>query len=127
MKITKIGSSDLLLLEARVQGHRCRALIDSGASRQFISKAFATKLKGPRVSKSVPDTVRLANGHIVNSEHVQRLAFSLSDFSDQDTFHEVDLEGFDLILGRPWLSRVNPVVTGWKAGTRGRVPRGILT
>jgi hypothetical protein len=60
--------------------------------------------------------VRLANGHIVNSEHVQRLAFSLSDFSDQDTFHEVDLEGFDLILGRPWLSRVNPVIN-WRTGT----------
>ena len=116
MKITKIGSSDLLLLEARVQGHLCRALIDSGASRQFISKAFAAKLKGPRVMKANPDTVRLANGHTINSEHVQRLAFSLSDYSDRDTFHEVDLEGFDLILGRPWLSRVNPAIN-WKTGT----------
>jgi hypothetical protein len=116
MKITKIGSSDLLLLEARVQGHHCRALIDSGASRQFISKAFAAKLKGPRVAKTDPDTVRLANGHVIKSEHVQRLAFSLSNYSDNDTFHEVDLEGFDLILGRPWLSRVNPAIN-WKTGT----------
>ena len=116
MKITKIGSSDLLILEARVQGHKGRVLIDSGASRQFISKAFAAKLKGPRVLKTDPDTVRLANGHAIKSEHVQRLAFSLADYSDHDTFHEVDLEGFDLILGRPWLSRVNPAIN-WKTGT----------
>jgi hypothetical protein len=101
MKITKIGDSDLLILEARVQGHKCRALIDSGASRQFISKTFAAELKGPRILKPDPDTVRLANGHIIKSEHVQRLVFSLADYSDRDTFHEVDLEGFDLILGRP--------------------------
>jgi hypothetical protein len=93
LRITKIGCSDLVLLEAKVQGHTCRALVDSGASRQFISKAFAAKLKGPRVQKSVPDTIKLANGHTVSSDHVRRLPFSLSGYSDSDTFHEVDLEG----------------------------------
>jgi RNase H-like domain found in reverse transcriptase/Reverse transcriptase (RNA-dependent DNA polymerase)/Integrase zinc binding domain/Integrase core domain/gag-polyprotein putative aspartyl protease len=116
MKISKIGCSDLLLLQARVQGRECRALIDSGASSQFISKAFAASLKGPRIQKSNPDSIRLANGHTLTSDHVQRLSFSLSNYSDQDTFHEVDLEGFDLILGRPWLSRVNPDIN-WKTGT----------
>lgn len=116
MKITRVGLSDLLILEAKVQGRTCRALIDSGASRQFISKEFASKLSGARVKKTTPDNVRLANGHLLSSEHVQRLAFSLATYSDQDTFHEVDLEGFDLILGRPWLSRINPVIN-WRKGT----------
>ena len=126
MKITKVGCSDLLLLEARVQGRKCRALIDSGASRQFVSKAFATKLNGPRVLKQTPDTVKLADGHIINSEHVQRLDFSLSTYSDVDTFHEVDLEGFDLILGRPWLSRINPDIN-WKTGTLRVKHQGVTT
>lgn len=125
LRITKIGCSDLVLLEAKVQGHTCRALVDSGASRQFISKAFAAKLKGPRVQKSVPDTIKLANGHTVSSDHVRRLPFSLSSYSDSDTFHEVDLEGFDLILGGPWLKRINPDIN-WKTGTL-RVKHGGTT
>ena len=126
MKITKIGSSDLLLLEARVQGQKCRALIDSGASRQFISKAFAAKLKGPRILKTIPDTVKLADGHTLSSDHVRRLPFSLSTYSDQDTFHEVDLEGFDLILGGPWLKRINPDIN-WKNGTLRVKHSGVTT
>ena len=115
-KITKIGCTDLLILEAQIQGRTCRALIDSGASSQFISKAFSAKLNGTRILKETPDSVRLANGHSLNSDHVRRLNFSLSTYSDSDTFHEVELEGFDLILGRPWLSRINPEIN-WKTGT----------
>jgi hypothetical protein len=125
MKITKIGCSDLILLEARVQGHRCRALVDSGASRQFISTTFAAKLRGPRIQKAIADTIKLANGQTVSSDHVRRLPFSLSNYSDQDTFHEVDLDGFDLILGGPWLKRINPVIN-WKTGTL-RVKHGGTT
>ena len=126
MKISKIGSSDLFILEGRVQGRQCRVLIDSGATNQFISTAFAAKLSGHRVDKSVPDPIRLANGHILTSNRVRRLAFSMSDYKDQLSFHEVDLEGFDMILGQPWLTRINPTIN-WKTGTLRIRHKGITT
>ena len=36
--------------------------------------------------------------------------FSMGTYADIETFHVADLGDFDVILGKPWLSRVNPAV-----------------
>ena len=46
----------------------------------------------------------------MESTLVTRLPFSTHNYSDLDTFHVLDLgtSEVDLILGKPWLSRINP-------------------
>eukprot|EP00955_Chlamydomonas_euryale_P025480 268797-Chlamydomonas_euryale.AAC.1 len=63
------------------------------------------------VEKSTPDAVRFANGSSIESTHVGRVWFSLGDFADCDTFNTLELDGFDLVLGKSWLSRHDPHIS----------------
>eukprot|EP00955_Chlamydomonas_euryale_P029474 310880-Chlamydomonas_euryale.AAC.1 len=63
------------------------------------------------VEKSTPDAVRFANGSHIVSTHVGRVRFSLGDFADCDTFNTLELDGFDLVLGKSWLRRHEPRIS----------------
>ena len=115
-KLTKISKEtcsdkrELLVVEGRVKHKSVRILIDSGATGSFIHPKLVSSASLSTVKKSVPDQVRLADGHIISSTHVSRVQFRVvnSEYQDQDTFNVVDLGEFDMVLGRPWLHRINP-------------------
>ena len=101
--------SRLLLYEGLVRGHKVRILVDTGASGHFISSTTVSRLSIRTVSKARADTVRLASGQDIESSQVTRLKFSIDTYMDLATFHVVDLhEDFDLILGKPWLDKLEP-------------------
>ena len=106
----------LLVFEVVISGQRFKALIDSGASGSFLSTRVANQLKLKKVVKGVPDVVRLADGSTLESTHVLRMQFDLGEFSDSETFHILDLPDHDVVLGRPWLRRINPDIN-WKTDT----------
>lgn len=81
-----------------------------------MSTRFAKELKIPYVLKGRTDQVKLANGLTLESSQEAKMQFSMSNYKDTETFHITDIQGFDLILGKPWLSRINPRID-WKAGT----------
>lgn len=108
--------SDLFTLDGIVKGHRIKILVDSGANGEFISTNLANALKLHTVSKLTPDAVRMANGQELRSSSVTRLSYTIKNYHDADTFHIVDLEGFDMVLGKPWLTRINPKID-WRRGT----------
>jgi hypothetical protein len=85
-------------------------LVDSGASTQFIAESLANELSLPLTEKKLIDRVKLANGAILEITHCVTTTYSIGAFDEKETFHLLALVGYDLILRRPWLDRLNPDV-----------------
>ena len=98
----------LIILHGRIGSTPVKILIDSGADRNFIRPM--TSIPTP-ATKTSPDSITLANGTSqVSHGFYPRLHFTIDSYSDHDEFHVTPLAGFDMILGKPWLSRLNPHV-----------------
>ena len=121
LKITKIArkvstTHDLLVYEGTVKGETVKVLVDSGANGYFVSSRLLKRLGHHLHLKTIPDSVKLADGRCVESTHVTRLPFTIGNYSDLETFHVLDLEEFDLVFGKPWLAHVNPSID-WRRCT----------
>ena len=69
------------------------------------------------MNKVTHDTVRLANGQEqISSEILPHQRFRVGTYKDHTTFHFTKLQGFDMILGKPWLAQVNPYID-WRKNT----------
>ncbi|KAF1329855.1 reverse transcriptase, partial [Globisporangium splendens] len=113
-------TSSLIVLKVHVDGIATplRALVDTGASNNFVRNEVIARHKVP-----MPDAneekmmiVRLANGSTVKMpKRVVRLAMKCEDFRGEDEFILLDLDDkFDLILGMPWLKRYQPSIDWMK-------------
>jgi hypothetical protein len=115
-KLKREAGENLMVFEVLVKGQKLKGLVDSGANGNFFSNKAAARLNMTTVAKTIPDTVRLANGQAIDSTHVTRVSFGIEGYKDLDTFHLIDLElEFDLVLGKPWLKRMNPDID-WRTG-----------
>jgi len=106
----------LMVYGGRVNDRPIRILVDGGANENFIASPLLRELKLKVKKKHEADSVRLADGTAVHSSHVARLAYEIGPLKDTETFHSLDLGEYDLILGTPWLERLNPE-TDWREGT----------
>ena len=60
--------------------------------------------------------VRLANGDQLDlSQATSNLCLLLGGWRDKITLHVLPLQGHEVILGRPWLKRINPAIN-WAIG-----------
>ena len=82
------------------------ALVDSGASYNFISKRLVTKLGWKPISTTLMK-VRLANGDRIESNGVMSGFIQCGKWQAHVHFVVLDLT-FDCVLGMPWLTLVNP-------------------
>ena len=99
------------------RGHSVKILIDCGATGHFVNSSLVKRLKLPSIAKLKHDTIRLADGSVLGSYSMMpNVKFSMGTYADIETFHVADLGDFDVILGKPWLSRVNPAVD-WRFDT----------
>ncbi|KAG3084974.1 hypothetical protein PI125_g19370 [Phytophthora idaei] len=102
-----------------------RALVDSGASNNFVRQQSLPKLDFEDVDtpRSVLE-VRLATGATVRTEkRVVRVCFSFKHRVFVENLIVLDLDDkFDLVLGMPWLARHDPVVN-WEKRTLVRFER----
>lgn len=95
-------------------GHRpatVRVLIDSGAQGDFIGRGLVNQLSLP-VGIS-PRRVKAIDGHRVRSYGMVSSDLRIQDREGttrvhNSTLHVVDLSGYDIILGMPWLRITNP-------------------
>ena len=110
------GRTSLFIIEMTMAGRKVKAMIDSGATGNFLSSRVAAQLKLKQVKKEVADKVKFADGRTVLSTHVLHAQYELQRFSDSETFHVLDLPDYEVVLGRPWLKRVNPNID-WKYDT----------
>ena len=82
------------------------ALVDSGASYNFISKRLVTKLGWKPISGSLMK-VRLANGDCIESSGIVSGLIQCGKWQAHVHFVVLDLT-FDCVLGVPWLTMTNP-------------------
>ena len=110
-------NSKLITFELRAKGIATplRALLDTGASNNFVRRAA---LKGYRASSNGYDSsdeqlcIRLANGSTIRvPKKTVPLHLSYETFSAEDDFLSLDLDDrFDIILGMPWLIKHQPQI-----------------
>ncbi|KAG2875301.1 hypothetical protein PC114_g24802 [Phytophthora cactorum] len=111
---------NLVILKIRSKRENSlRALVDSGASNNFVRQQSLPKLNFEDVDtpRSVLE-VRLATGATVRTEkRVVRVRFSYKHRVFVENLIVLDLDDkFDLVLGMPWLARHDPVVN-WEKRT----------
>ena len=105
-------------LKIRIQlaGVTALAMIDSGATRNFMSRRFATNHKIPRLPKERPYQLTVVDGTPLNQDEgmVKEDTLPLmSQIHGKDlgciTFDLVSIP-HEVILGIPWLEKVNPSI-----------------
>jgi hypothetical protein len=114
----------LIRLAGSLTAHPATFLLDSGASGNFVSSSFATRYNlRPRLTHqhssqlmqsplvTLADGRQQTTGGLVSSVPTQ--VASLSESLD---FTITELQGFDAILGMPWLQHHNPAID-WRKGT----------
>ena len=106
----------LLVYGGTVNDRKVRILVDGGASENFVSTRLIAELRLKTKKKHEAGSVQLADGKAVPSHLVARLSYHIGTMKDTETFHSLELGEYDLILGMPWLVRLNPV-TNWRKGT----------
>ena len=115
MKLAGLGV-DSLRFHGTLAGGSVVVTIDSGAEADFISEEMVRKLGVSTAALPVTAQVRLANGGQLDlSQATGNLRLLLGGWRDRVTLHVLPLQGHEVILGRPWLKRVNPSIN-WATG-----------
>ena len=94
---------------ARIQcGQVVKVLVDSGASHNFVASQLVTHLSLP-CEQDAGVSVVLGNGSRQDgSLLVPALTYRIGSFKDTRAFRVTKLSNYDLILGKPWLTTLNP-------------------
>ena len=112
----------MLLLQAEVSVNRgprkLTALLDSGAEANLLAREVAAEL-GLR-ENPVAMTISVVDGRTVEVTGSHRLAMQARDdrgniAESVQRFYTADIQGYDAILGLPWLCDVDPEVD-WADG-----------
>jgi hypothetical protein len=102
--LTFVATTELLTPNGRLVRE---IMLDTGAWANFVSRSFVQKA-GCQLS-GTKSTVRFVNGKTATRYGILHLTISVTDSEGraknfQDVpFHVIDMEGFDVILGQPWL------------------------
>ncbi|GBG84337.1 hypothetical protein CBR_g38308 [Chara braunii] len=131
-KTQRYDDIDAPLLYVRIQigEATCNALINCGASRNYMSQDFMVRVGlGPRVRrKSQPTQVTLADGHTHKS--IDRCIDDVPVYfaphaSEAVSFDILDTK-FDMILGMSWLQREDHPVNFYRRSVHVRDRNGVL-
>ena len=109
----------LLKLNGELEGRPVVIMIDSGATSNFIDSAVVERHDLPRVAIAAR-RVKLANGeaHVVRHA-VANAALSIGEANSKENFFVFPLSSSNnVILGQPWLTRVNPMIDWQKRTVR---------
>src|SRR5262249_23252220 len=102
-------SPAMLRFQGQVKGHSISVLIDSGATGNYIRSSLVKGLKILTEPLEEPYDVNIADGTTYN---VKRRAIKLPvniDGNDMKlSLNLLALKGHDIILGKTWLTTVNP-------------------
>lgn len=95
---------------------KARALVDSGASHDFIARRVATQL-GTQVTTGSRVTVKFADGRSLWTDlEVVTVCLHLGQRTRElRTFVVLEQLQYDVILGQPWLQEVEPIIN-WRQG-----------
>ena len=111
-------SDNLLYLTVSLIGFSLaiQALIDSGATLNFIHEAVVASLNLP-TQPCPPLKVLLADGRLLtHSSRKVTLQFKIAGVLQTQTFYVAPIGIHSMILGMPWLEHTNPIID-WKRKT----------
>ena len=106
----------LLVLEGKCFGNPVSVLVDSGATDDFVGKHFVDSQTNAPVMTCKPRAVKLADGTKCSVEYVVSAALQLGELHEARSLLVTELDGYDVILGKPWLTAHNPSID-WIADT----------
>ena len=106
----------LLVVTVVIHGTPVRALVDSGASRSFVSDEL--KLRPPLHFVGAYSSLELANGEtIVSTGMAPQVLVSIGDVQCRVNLTAIPLmDGISVILGKDWLDMLNPLID-WRSNT----------
>jgi len=112
------------MIKVRIQGtdgNECTttALVDSGASENFIDKAYAEASGIHMQQKTMPRGVLTVDGSEVTGRpvtHDAQIHLTINHHEEDFRLHCITIGNAPIILGLPWLKLHDPVI-GWKNHT----------
>ena len=107
----KLKGTKMLIFHGYIQGALASILIDSGAGPQFLDTDFARVHRLSAIQKTSSDQVIMGDGHTSpSSSFIPKASVQMDGYKDRINFHITNLGGFDAILGKEWLERINPTI-----------------
>lgn len=95
-----------------VNGTKLRALMDTGASENFIRKSFLKELGVPShtPNPSQKVVVKLATGMLMSiTKRIARLDLNIQGYRSVESFIVIDMDDqFEVIIGMPWFTKHRP-------------------
>ena len=109
---TDLGCDEPMVIPVSIGDITGSAMIDSGASTQFLDLDFAVKYKLPLDLKTNPDTLIVVDGREAETQltHTCTLNLTIDQHLETLTFQVTKLAGWNMILGKTWLKKHNPVI-----------------
>jgi len=99
--------------------HNSTALVDSGASENFVDKAYAEASGIPIQQKATPTWVLTMDGSEVTGgpvTHDVQVHLTINHHQEDIWLHCITIGNLPIILGLSWLKLHDPVI-GWKNHT----------
>ena len=95
----------LFKVQGTIDGHPAIILIDNGSTNNFLSASFAAEHR-VKTMTSPSQTVKMANGTLVTQDKkASRVSLAMGIHSETTDFDILPLDGYDAILGQPWLRK----------------------
>ena len=104
---------DLLIVTVKCGNCEARTLIDSGATHNFASADWIRKAELTTIDDGDEFSILLADGRKQTTRAIRtpRIAVSIGEFTWRESFQVIPkISGYDLVLGKPWLSDINPEI-----------------
>ena len=105
----------LLKYPLNILGTAAEGMLDSGASDNFMSTSRSNFLHarfGLRKTRLAnPTSAKLANGGTISCTHkIHDVPIQLGEYHFLADFKVLNMKGLDVVLGKPWLTDVNPII-----------------
>lgn len=114
--------SNMIVFDLIVNRIKIKALLDTGASKNFVREAVLGKIPELKKDTVIHDgkavAITLATGEVqVFDKKTVEIQHSIGMFTSTDEFTVLDIDTkFDVILGMPWCSRHEPLID-WQQRT----------
>jgi hypothetical protein len=109
--LSGVPSYDTLRIRVIIQGQRAIALIDGGATHNFIDASLVSR----QALQTKEFDVAVADGHTVEClDRIPNLEMKLGNYTVRDTFYVVDLSDIDVVLGVQWMITLGKITTNYQ-------------
>ncbi len=101
----------LLKFDASINSHPAVALLDSGATSNFVAAEFVAKHDLPTVPLTQVQSVVMGDGHVQKADRLVHVPLCMAGYTDMVSCVVVPLStGCTVVLGLPWWCERQPVV-----------------